>query len=41
MGMSIIRAVMDDVDISEGHDGRGTVVRMTKYLTASGVAEES
>jgi serine/threonine-protein kinase RsbW len=35
MGMSIIRAVMDDVDVGEGEDGRGTVVRMTKYLTVS------
>jgi len=34
MGMSIIRAVMDDVDVRDGKDGRGTVVRMTKYLTA-------
>jgi serine/threonine-protein kinase RsbW len=39
MGMSIIRAVMDDVDISEGADGRGTVVRMTKYLAASDLTE--
>ncbi len=39
MGMSIIRAVMDDVDIREGEDGRGTVVRMTKYLTVSGLTE--
>jgi serine/threonine-protein kinase RsbW len=34
MGMSIIRAVMDDVDVRDGKDGRGTVVRMTKYLTS-------
>ena len=39
MGMSIIRAVMDDVDVSEGDDGRGTVVRMTKYLTVCGLTE--
>ena len=39
MGMSIIRAVMDDVEIREGEDGRGTVVRMTKYLTVSGLTE--
>jgi hypothetical protein len=32
--MSIIRAVMDDVHVSDGEDGRGTVVRMTKYLSA-------
>jgi hypothetical protein len=35
MGMSIIRAVMDDVHVSDGEDGRGTVVRMTKYLSAA------
>jgi anti-sigma regulatory factor (Ser/Thr protein kinase) len=33
MGMSIIRAVMDDVDVRDGKDGRGTIVRMTKYLS--------
>lgn len=32
MGMSIIRAVVDEVDVREGSDGRGTVVHMTKYL---------
>jgi len=36
MGMAIIRAVVDEVDVGEGADGRGTVVRMTKYLVASG-----
>lgn len=35
MGMSIIRAIVDDVDVREGADGRGTVVRMTKYLDAT------
>jgi serine/threonine-protein kinase RsbW len=35
MGMSIIRAVMDDVHVSDGENGRGTVVRMTKYLSAA------
>ena len=39
MGMSIIRAVMDDVDIREGANGRGTIVRMTKYLAVSGPSE--
>ena len=32
MGMSIISAIVDDVDVSTGADGRGTVVRMTKRL---------
>ena len=32
MGMSIIRAVVDDLDVRTGADGRGTVVRMTKRL---------
>jgi serine/threonine-protein kinase RsbW len=35
MGMAIIRAVVDEVDVREGADGRGTVVHMTKYLAAS------
>ena len=39
MGMSIIRAVMDDVDVREGANGRGTIVRMTKYLAVSGPSE--
>jgi serine/threonine-protein kinase RsbW len=33
MGMAIIRAVVDELDVHDGVDGRGTVVRMTKYLT--------
>ncbi len=33
MGMAIIRAVVDELDVQDGADGRGTVVRMTKYLT--------
>jgi serine/threonine-protein kinase RsbW len=32
MGMAIIRAVVDEVDVQDGADGRGTVVRMRKYL---------
>ena len=32
MGMAIIRAVVDEVDVRDGADGRGTVVHMTKYL---------
>ena len=36
MGMSIIRAVVDELDVRPGADGRGTVVRMTKRLTPVG-----
>ena len=32
MGLSIIRAIVDELDVSTGADGRGTVVRMTKRL---------
>ena len=32
MGMSIIRAIVDELDVSPGADGRGTVVRMTTTL---------
>ena len=32
MGMAIIRAVVDEVDVRDGADGCGTVVRMRKYL---------
>jgi serine/threonine-protein kinase RsbW len=32
MGMAIIRAIVDELDVREGGDGRGTVVRMTKFL---------
>jgi len=35
MGMTIIRELVDKVDIAPGADGRGTVVRMTKYLAPS------
>lgn len=34
MGMSIIRTVVDELEIYPGADGRGTVVRMTKRLSA-------
>ena len=34
MGMSIIRAVVDELEVHPGADGRGTVVRMTKRLPA-------
>jgi serine/threonine-protein kinase RsbW len=32
MGMAIIRAVVDELDVTAGADGRGTVVHMTKYF---------
>lgn len=35
MGMSIIRAIVDEVEVEPGSDGRGTVVRMTKYLASA------
>ncbi|MGH3133646.1 MAG: ATP-binding protein [Gaiellaceae bacterium] len=35
MGMAIIRAIVDDLDVRDGRDGRGTVVHMTKYLAAA------
>jgi serine/threonine-protein kinase RsbW len=33
MGMSIIRAIVDELEVEPGQDGNGTVVRMVKYLT--------
>ena len=39
MGMAIIRAVVDELDVQDGVDGRGTVVRMTKYLEPSAAHE--
>jgi serine/threonine-protein kinase RsbW len=33
MGLAIIRAIVDELDVRGGEDGRGTVVHMTKYLT--------
>ena len=35
MGMSIIRAIVDELAVEPGDDGQGTVVRMVKYLTPS------
>jgi serine/threonine-protein kinase RsbW len=32
MGISIMRAIVDELDVHAGPDGRGTVVRMTKRL---------
>jgi serine/threonine-protein kinase RsbW len=33
MGMPIIRAIVDELAVEPGSDGRGTVVRMVKHLT--------
>jgi serine/threonine-protein kinase RsbW len=35
MGISIIRAIVDELEVEPGEDGRGTIVRMVKYLTPS------
>ena len=32
MGMTIIRTIVDELDVEPGADGKGPVVRMTKYL---------
>ena len=37
MGMSIMRTIVDELEIHPGADGRGTVVRMTKRLSAPSV----
>jgi serine/threonine-protein kinase RsbW len=34
MGMAIIRAIVDELDVRPGQDGKGTVVHMTKFLAA-------
>ena len=39
MGMAIIRAIVDELDVREGGDGRGTVVHMTKYFAATPAAK--
>ena len=36
MGIAIIRAVVDELDVGPGADGRGTVVRMTKRFESAG-----
>ena len=33
MGIAIIRAIVDELEVRSGEDGRGTVVHMTKYLS--------
>ncbi len=35
MGLAIIRAIVDELDVRGGDDGRGTVVHMTKFLYES------
>jgi serine/threonine-protein kinase RsbW len=35
MGMAIIRAIVDELEVRDGADGHGTVVHMTKYLAAA------
>ncbi|HSI97289.1 MAG TPA: ATP-binding protein, partial [Gaiellaceae bacterium] len=35
MGMAIIRAVVDELEVRDGAHGRGTVVHMTKYIGAT------
>jgi serine/threonine-protein kinase RsbW len=37
MGIAIIRAVVDELEVRDGADGRGTVVHMTKYLSPTTV----
>ena len=32
MGIAIIRAIVDELEVESGEDGRGTVVHMTKFL---------
>jgi serine/threonine-protein kinase RsbW len=32
MGMAIIREIVDDLEVTRGGGGLGTIVRMTKYL---------
>jgi anti-sigma regulatory factor (Ser/Thr protein kinase) len=36
MGLSIIRAVVDDLAVERGEDGRGTRLRLEKRLAAAG-----
>lgn len=35
MGMAIIRAIVDELEVRDGADGQGTVVHMTKYLATA------
>jgi serine/threonine-protein kinase RsbW len=34
MGLAIMKTIVDELDVSSGADGRGTVVRMTKRLSS-------
>jgi serine/threonine-protein kinase RsbW len=36
MGMSLMRAIVDELQVGVGADGRGTVVQMTKSLEQVG-----
>jgi serine/threonine-protein kinase RsbW len=36
MGMPLIRTIVDELAVGPGADGRGTVVRMSKRLSANG-----
>lgn len=38
MGMAIIRAIVDELEVGRGADGRGTVLRMTKHFPTIGMA---
>jgi serine/threonine-protein kinase RsbW len=38
MGLAIIRAIVDELDVRDRSEGRGTVVHMTKYLDAAAAA---
>lgn len=38
MGMAIIRAVVDELEVRDGAGGRGTVVRMTKRLAGESLS---
>jgi serine/threonine-protein kinase RsbW len=38
MGMAIIRAIVDELDVRDRSGGQGTVVHMTKYLDAAAAA---
>ena len=38
MGIAIIRAIVDELDVRDGDGGRGTVVHMTKYLANASAA---
>ena len=39
MGIAIIRAVVDELEVRDGPEGRGTVVHMKKYLPPSAVTD--